>query len=178
MSVYEVMMDRLSKYVGKPTLFKWRFNLSPMYRRSTGKVISVSDDMMHIRIKVPISWRNKNYVSSIFGGSMFSAVDPFPMVQLMQLLDKNYVVWDKSAEVLFKRPAREDLYAEFTYTPEEVAALKRRVAEEKEFTFEKVTNLTNKEGTTVFCEVHKQIYIADRAFYKEKLAKRSAENRA
>lgn len=179
MSVYEKLMDGLSKYVGKPTLFKWGFNLSPMYRRSTGKVVYVSDDMLDIRVRIPISWRNRNYVNSIFGGSMFSAVDPMPMVQLIQLLDKNYVVWDKSAEILFKRPAREDLYAEFEYTQEEVEALKRRVAEEKEFTFEKVTQLTDKDRKTVYCEVRKQIYIADRAFYKEKLAKRSlAENRA
>ena len=174
MSVYAVLMDSLSRYVGKPTLFKLGFNLSPMYRRSTARVESVSDDMLHVRVRLPISWKNRNYVNSIFGGSMFSAVDPFPMVQLMQLLSKDYVVWDKSAEVRFKKPAREDLYADFTYTPDELEMIRERVANEHEFDYEKLTQLTNRDGSTVFCEVRKTLYIADRKFYQEKLKRRSA----
>jgi hypothetical protein len=54
-----------------------------MYKRSTAKIIQVSEDLLNVRIKLPISYKNKNYANSIFGGSMFSAVDPIPMVQLI-----------------------------------------------------------------------------------------------
>ena len=51
---------------------------------------------------------------------MFSAVDPFPMTQLMNLIGDEYVVWDKAAEIFFRRPAKEDLFADFIYTYEEI----------------------------------------------------------
>jgi hypothetical protein len=139
-----------------------------MYRRSTGKIIDVSDDMLDIRIKLPISYKNRNYVNSIFGGSMFSAVDPIPMVQLMNLLDEKYIIWDKSAEIFFKRPAKENLYADFSYTLKELDDIKKRVALEKEFEIVKTTALTNKDRSIVYCEVKKTIYIADKEYFKNK----------
>ena len=123
---------------------------------------------MRIHIKLPITYRNRNYANSIFGGSLFSAVDPIPMIQLLYLLGDDYIVWDKSAEVFFKRPAKENLYAEFTYTKEELDAIKKRVKEEQEIEIVKVTQLMDKGQNKVFCEVRKTIYVANKAFYKEK----------
>lgn len=114
MSFYQKIAEIGSQYIGKPKLFKYGFNLSPMYRRSTGRITTVSDDLKNIKIQLPISYKNRNYVNTIFGGSMFAAVDPIPMVQLMELLGKDYVVWDKSAEIFFKRPVSENLYAQFS----------------------------------------------------------------
>lgn len=139
-----------------------------MYRRSTGRVVFVTKDLMKVQVKLPISYKNKNYVNSIFGGSMFSAVDPIPMVQLLNLLGDEYVVWDKSAQIFFKRPAKENLYAEFVYTSEELDEIKERVAREKEIEIIKTTLLTSKDQTKTFCEVRKTIYVADKSFYKSK----------
>lgn len=168
MSFYQKMAALGIKFMGRDKLFKVGFNLAPMYRRSTGRVQFVSKDLHEVRIKVPLSYRNRNYVNSIFGGSMFSAVDPIPMVQLMNILDDSYVVWDKSAEVYFKRPAKEHLYATFTYSEEEVETIKSQVASNQETEIVKVTQLTNQEGTVVYCEVRKLLYIADKAYYKQK----------
>lgn len=143
-----------------------------MYRRSTGRVIHVSDDLLNVRIKLPISYKNRNYVSSIFGGSMFSAVDPIPMVQLINLLGNDYVVWDKSATINFKRPARQHLYADFNYTEKELEAIKKRVSEENEIEITKTTLLKDANGDKTYCEVNKVIYIADKAFFKEKRRKK------
>jgi len=101
--------------------------------------------MLCIAIKLPISYKNKNYVNSIFGGSMFSATDPIAMTQLISILGDNYVVWDKSSEIFFKRPAKENLYATFTFTKEEVQAIIDNVATEKETTITKVISLTSKD---------------------------------
>lgn len=139
-----------------------------MYRRSTSRVVFVTKDLMKVQVKLPISYKNKNYVNSIFGGSMFSAVDPIPMVQLLNLLGEEYVVWDKSAQIFFKRPAKENLFAEFVYTSGELNEIKERVAREKEIEIIKTTLLTNKDQTKTFCEVRKTIYVADKSFYKSK----------
>jgi len=174
MSFYQRAAALGTKYLGMHRAFKYGFNLSPMYRRSTARVLYASEDLLTIRIRLPISYRNRNYVNSIFGGSMFSAVDPIPMVQLINLLDSSFVVWDKSAEIFFKRPAREDLYAEFTYTEAELAEIRRRVATEREIEIVKPTLLTNKEGNITYCEVRKTVYVADKAYFKEKRKKRNA----
>ena len=171
MSIYQKLTQVGSKFLGKHILFKHGFNLSPMYRRSTGRVTWVSEDLSHITIKLPINYKNRNYVNSIFGGSMFSSVDPIPMVQLINILGEDYVVWDKSAEVYFKRPARETLYADFIYSDEEIEAIKKDVEENKEITITKNTQLMDKDKSKVFCEVRKTIYIADKLFYKTKRAK-------
>ncbi len=142
-----------------------------MYRRSTGRVTSVSEDLMDIHVRLPLNYKNRNYVNSIFGGSMFSAVDPIPMVQLMNILGDDYVVWDKSAEILFKRPARETLYAHFEYSEDEIERIKQQVAVENEITIVKTTLLMDKNKVKVFCEVKKTIYVADKSFYKKKRAR-------
>lgn len=169
MTFYQKLGEIGPKYIGIDRLFKYGFNLSPMYRRSTAKITHVAKDMLTIKIKLPLSYKNKNYVGSIFGGSMFAACDPIPMVQLINLLGKDYVVWDKSAEIFFRIPAREDLYAEFTYTNEEVAEIKAQVDAQNEIDIVKVAQLTNKDQSRTYCEVHKTIYVATKAHYKRKL---------
>lgn len=155
----------------KAFLFKVGFNLSPMYRRSCGRVIHVSKDLLHVRIRLRYSFRNKNYVGSIFGGSLFSSVDPFPMVQLINIINEDFIVWDKGAKIQFRKPAFEDLYAEFNYTHEELAELRQRVKKEKEIEIVKSTPLTNKAGDTVFCIVDKTLFIAEKSYFKAKRAK-------
>lgn len=176
MSIYQKIAVVGSKFIGKPRLFKYGFNLSPMYRRSTGRIINVSEDFLNVQIKLPINYKNRNYVNSIFGGSMFSAVDPIPMVQLMNLLDDNYIVWDKSAEIFFKRPAKENLYADFNYTQNELEDIKEKVDLENEIEIVKTTRLTNKDKSIVFCEVKKRIYIADKSYFKNKRKRRNESN--
>ena len=168
MSIYRRIAEVGSRYVGKHKLFKHGFNLSPMYRRSTAKVTEVSKDLLTVRIKLPISYKNRNYVNSIFGGSMFSAVDPIPMVQLINLLAGDYVVWDKSAEIFFKRPAKENLYADFIYTLEELDEIRNRVEKNNETEIVKTTLLTSQDRTKTYCEVRKTIYIANKSYYKKK----------
>lgn len=175
MSVYRTLSEIGSRYIKKHKLFKYGFNLSPMYRRSTARINTVSEDLLNISIKLPIGYKNRNYMNSIFGGSMFSAVDPIPMVQLVNLLGNDYVVWDKSAAIFFKRPAKENLYADFSYTLEELEEIRNNVALQKEIEIIKSTSLTNKSKTIVYCEVKKTIYIADKTYYKEKRAQSKKE---
>jgi hypothetical protein len=169
--MYQQLSKIARKFMKQSTLLKVGFNLSPMYRRSTARIEYISDDLKKIRVKIPLSYKNRNYVGSIFGGSLFSAVDPIPMIQLMYLLKEEYIVWDKSAQIRFKRPARENVYATFEFTDEEIHDIIQKVQINKEVEHPKVTHITNKSGDIVYCEVNKMIYIADKEFYKEKKKK-------
>lgn len=145
MSNYKKIAEIGSKYIGKDKLFKYGFNLSPMYRRSTAKIIRVSKNLLKVQIKLPISYKNKNYVNSIFGGSLFSSLDPIPMVQLINIIGNDYVVWDKSAEIYFRKPAKENLFAEFIYTNVEIDEIKNRLRNENEIHIVKITSLTKRK---------------------------------
>ncbi len=176
MSFYKKAMHFGKKFVKASTLYRIGFNISPMYRRSTGKIIEITDDFMHIRIRIKHSYKNMNYVGSIFGGSMFSAVDPIPMTQFLNIFDEKYVVWDKAATVRFKRPARENVYADFDITPEEVRKIEQMIEENNEIDYELTTLITNKDRSVVFCEVGKTVYFAKKDFYKQKMAARKQKS--
>lgn len=60
-----------------------------------------------VKVRIKLSYKNSNYVGSIFGGSLLSATDPILMVQLINILGNKHVVWDKAAAIKFKRPAKE-----------------------------------------------------------------------
>lgn len=176
MSIYKKIGEIGSRFIRKDKLFKYGFNLSPMYRRSTAKIISVSKDLLYVQIKLQLSYKNKNYVNSIFGGSLYSSVDPIPMGQLISIIGDDYVVWDKSAEIYFRKPAKENLFAEFTYTSTEIEEIKSRIRSENEIDIVKITSLTNKDKTIVYCEVKKTIYIAKKSYYKNKKERKKTTN--
>lgn len=165
--MYRTLTKILKRFFTDAQIYKHGFNLSPMYRRSTGKVIKVSEDLLFVKIKIPISYKNRNFVGSIFGGSLFSATDPLFMIQLMNILGDNYVVWDKDATIKYKRPAKETVFCEFVFSKTDIEKIKKEVEENGEYNLIKSTKLTNENNTTI-AELTKTIYVASKAFYKEK----------
>jgi hypothetical protein len=169
--MYQTLTKLAKKYFSEATVFKVGFNLSPMYRRSTGRVIEVSEDLLKVRIKIPLSYKNSNYVGTIFGGSLFSATDPIYMVQLINILGNDYVVWDKSAEIKYRKPAKKVAFATFEFTNQEIVNIQERVAKEKEFDLIKKIHITG-PNNEVLCELKKVLYVADKAYFKEKKRKK------
>ena len=45
---------------------------------------------------------------------MYAAVDPVYMVMMNRLLGSGYIVWDKAAKIVFSKPGRGTLTAEFS----------------------------------------------------------------
>jgi acyl-coenzyme A thioesterase PaaI-like protein len=105
-------------------LERWRFNLFPAYRGTGGRVVYIRHDWSEVRVSVPLSWRTRNYVGTIYGGSLYGAVDPIYMLMLIKILGPDYVVWDKAAAIRFRRPGRSQLTAAFQLTPELVAGIR------------------------------------------------------
>ncbi len=109
-------------------LSRWGFNWFPAYRGTGARIESIAHDWMEVRVRLSLNWRTRNYVGTIFGGSLYGAIDPVYMVMLMKTLGPGYVVWDKSATIQFRRPGRETLRAVFRLDPAELAAIKAEVA--------------------------------------------------
>jgi acyl-coenzyme A thioesterase PaaI-like protein len=138
---------------------RFKFNLFPAYRGSGGRIAYISDDYHEIHVKLPLNWRTKNYVGTIFGGSMFAATDPIYMVMLIKILGENYLVWDKSTNIRFKRPGKETLFAKFLITPDEINEIKAQLDETKSIDKVYTIELKNKAGKT-HAIIEKTLYLS------------------
>ena len=83
---------------------RWTFNLFPAYRGTGARVTYIASDFREARVRLPLNWRTRNYVGTIFGGSLYGAVDPMYMILLIKILGPDYVVWDKAATIRFVSP--------------------------------------------------------------------------
>lgn len=109
-------------------LWKLRFNLFPAYFGSGARVVFIAPDWREVRVRIPLSWRTRNYVGTTFGGSMYAAVDPIYMMMLIRVLGKGYVVWDKAASIRFRKPGTGTLYAGFRLPAGEIDAIQTELA--------------------------------------------------
>lgn len=143
----------------KTRRFRWLFNFFPAYRGSGGRVTYISADWLHVKMRLPLSWRTRNYVGTIYGGSIYSSIDPIYMLMLMKILGDEYVVWDKAANIRFRKPGRTTLHAEFIFTDEEIAEIKSLAETAK--SIDRIYNLElkDKDGV-VHAEIEKTLYIA------------------
>jgi len=111
----------------KTRLMRWRFNFFPAFRRTGGRITYISSDWREVHIKLPLNWKTRNYVGTIFGGSIYAAIDPIYMVMFIKLLGPDYIVWDKSAQIWFKRPGRSILHARFKIEDHELNAIREEL---------------------------------------------------
>ncbi|HEX7150654.1 MAG TPA: DUF4442 domain-containing protein [Thermoanaerobaculia bacterium] len=107
---------------------RWKFNLFPAYRGTGARVRYIAADFREVRIDLPLSWRTRNYVGTIFGGSMYAAVDPVYMIMLIRNLGRGYIVWDKAASIRFRKPGRDRLFATFRLDEAELTAIRDAAA--------------------------------------------------
>jgi len=130
----------------KSRLMRWRFNLSPVYRRTGARITYISSDLREVRVKLPLNWKTRNYVGTIFGGSMYAAVDPLYMVMLINILGPEYIVWDKAASIKFKQPGRSTLRAEINISKAETDYIRKALKEQNKFDRTYQIELTDEEG--------------------------------
>lgn len=151
----------------KMRLYAFALNLFPTYRRTGGRAFFIADDFSDVHVRLKLGWGTRNYVGTMFGGSMAAAADPIYMIQLIRLLGNDYVVWDKSASIRFKRPGNQTLFIRFLITGELLETIRARVATEREFDLELAADWVDKTGA-IYATVKKLLYIADKKYYKEK----------
>jgi acyl-coenzyme A thioesterase PaaI-like protein len=137
---------------------RWTFNLIPAYRGTGARVTYVASDFREVRVELPLTWRTRNYVGTIFGGSLYGAVDPVYMIMLIKILGPSYTVWDKAAAIRFRRPGRSTLFARFALDEEEVRTI--RELAEKNPSIDRVyrVDLADAAGL-VHASVDKTVYI-------------------
>lgn len=133
-------------------------NFYPPYFFSGIKVISNNEDFSYFKVRLKLSWYNKNLLGTAFGGSLYSMCDPFFMFILLINLGEGFIVWDKAATIDFIKPGKGTLFAEFKISPKEISDIKDEVdlAGKKTFTFP--CQVVNEEGILV-AKLSKDIYV-------------------
>ncbi len=142
--------------------FRLAFNFWPCYRGTGARVTYIASDWREARIRLPLSLRTRNYVGSIFGGSLYAAVDPFYMLMLIHNLGPDYIVWDKAASIRFRRPGRSTLTATFRLDEAEVQEIRDLLQDLPKVDRTYTIELVDKEGL-VHAVVEKVVHIARKA---------------
>ena len=149
----------------KSKLIRIGFNCFPAYRRTGARIYFLSDDWRDIHITLGLNWKTKNYVGSVFGGSIYGALDPMYMVQLINILGKDFVVWDKSATIKFLKPIKKKVFARFLITDKILEEIMAKVKSDQKYSIDLTTNFQDENGI-IYAEVTKTLYIADKDYYK------------
>ena len=139
--------------------FRWTMNFWPCYRGSGGRIAYVAGDWKEVRVKLRLSLRTRNYVGSIFGGSLYASVDPIYMLMLIKCLGSGYVVWDKAATIRFRKPGRSTLTATFKLDDTEIDEIKRLLETEPKLDRTYHVALVDSNGI-VHAEIEKTIHIS------------------
>jgi hypothetical protein len=138
-------------------LFKL-INYWPPFWGAGIRVDYISDDFRAVDVSLKLRFWNRNYVNTQFGGSLYSMTDPFFMLMLMRILGSDYIIWDKSASIRFKRPGRSKVFAQFRIEEDRIQELRQELASKDKI--EPVFHVTIvDENQETIAEVEKLIYI-------------------
>ena len=135
-----------------------RLNLYAPFLGAGIRVKRLAPGWKEVDVEMKLRWWNANYVGTHYGGSLYSMTDPFFMVMLIENLGQDYIVWDKSATIRFKRPGRGTVTASFRLSDQQIEEIKQALNAEKKI--ERVFTVEVKdESGTVIAEVEKLLHI-------------------
>lgn len=141
-----------------PRIARFAMNIFPPFVGAGIKVTFIRDDWQELHVAMPLRWYNKNAVRTHFGGSLYAMTDPQLMLMLMQLLGKEYVIWDKSASIEFVKPGRGTVTAIFTISDEQLADIREKIADGSKYLPEFEVKIVDEEREIV-AAVKKTLYI-------------------
>ena len=138
-----------------PPLFFQRIWVKEFHRNFTG-----------VDVKVYKSLFNRNYNSSIFGGTIFSAADPFYPILFDQIFRRKGIktqVWLKSGSVKYLKPARTSLNFSIKLAHEEIKEAELALNRNGKFVATFTLHIYNKQHETC-AVIENEIYIRDLNF--------------
>lgn len=146
---------------GRPSTVRRALNVWPPFLFSGIVVEEIGQDFRAAQVSLRPRPFTRNYVGTLFGGSLFAMTDPFWMVMIARNLGDDYVVWDKAGEIDFVSPGRARVTARFELTDETIEELRAAAADHSKVLRWFETEVMTAEGVLV-ARVRKQIYVRRR----------------
>lgn len=139
----------------------WRAKHINFYAPYLGAGIRLKDVDKYYRkfeVEMPLTSWNKNIKGVHFGGSLYSMCDPFFMWILMENLGKDYIVWDKAAQIQFLKPGTGTVHATFEIEEEIIGSIRSEleVLIKKDYVFEAFILDSNNDKVA---KVTKTVYV-------------------
>jgi acyl-coenzyme A thioesterase PaaI-like protein len=141
-------------------------NLWPPYLGAGVRVTKIAPDIRSIDVEMKLRFWNQNYVGTHFGGSLFSMTDPFLMLILLENLGKDYVVWDKSGSIRFRKPGKGTVRAHFQLSKEEIDSIRSKADTDPKVEPQFTVNILDETGSVV-AEVQRVLHVRRKDRSKE-----------
>ena len=141
-----------------PRLLRFGMNLWPPVLASGIHVAAIAADWRSARVELRLRPWNRNYIGTHFGGSLFAMTDPFWMLLMLHALPRDYVVWDRAAEIEFVRPGRSHVHAVFRLEDTMIEQVKAAAAGGEKVLRWFDTDVLDADGELV-ARVRKQLYV-------------------
>ncbi len=160
-----------------PTALKWALRFYPPFFFQRIWVKRVLEGFKGMDIKIHKSSLNINANKTVFGGTIFSALDPAHPILLDQIFKskgmKKTVAWLKSAKIDYIKPGHTNLYFSIRLSDKDIEEAYQTILNEGKVIKTFITEIFDKNG--ILCALsHNEIYIRDLTFSlrnrKKKLA--------
>ena len=146
------------KLAAKSRKLRRGINHYPPYLGAGVRVTHIADDFRSVEVEMPLRFYNRNYFGTHFGGSLYSMCDPFYVLMLANILGPDYIVWDKAANIRFRKPGKGVMKASFHLTEEKIAEI--RAAAETQPKVEPLFQVQIKDAEgSVVAEIDKLLYV-------------------
>lgn len=145
-------------------LARFLINLYPPMIFNGVKVLSLSTDFTSLKLRIRRTIFTRNHSGSIFGGSLFSAVDPYYALMFWQIFQQEGIdcsTWLKSAEIKYLKPANKKLYASLVISEEEKKQALLTIKSQGRFDAHYTIYLVDKEGVK-YVEIKQLITLKNR----------------
>jgi acyl-coenzyme A thioesterase PaaI-like protein len=152
------MKKNITQYLNQPKFLRHLMNWYGPYRGAGVKIRQLADDFSSATVQMPLRWYNRNYVGVHFGGSLYSMVDPFHMLLVMNQLGSDYVVWDKEATIEFISPGRGTVTAHFEVSPAQLQDIIDKTQNNEKYLPVFTVEVLGEDGTLV-ARAKKTIYV-------------------
>ena len=138
-------------------LRRW-INFWPPFLGMGIRIAHIAPDMKSIDVELKLRFWNANYVGTHFGGSLFTMTDPFYMLMLMANLGRDYIVWDKAANIRYKKPGRGTVRAEFRLSHRQLDDIREKLETLPKYEPRFTVEVKDEQGV-VIAEVEKLLYV-------------------
>ncbi len=137
---------------------RWMMNLWPPFWGAGIRVKRMDRDWKAIDVEMRLRPWNRNYVGTHYGGSLYSMTDPFYMLMLIENLGREYIVWDKSATIRFRKPGTGTVTASFRLSDAQLEDIRRSLETDEKLEPVFVVEVKDEQGSVV-AEVEKRLHV-------------------
>ncbi|WP_299010506.1 DUF4442 domain-containing protein [uncultured Shewanella sp.] len=139
-------------------IFKRAMNFYPPYLFTGIRIKKLSRDFRQLTVAMPLRWYNQNYVGTHFGGNLFSMTDPWFMLMLIQVLGRDFKVWDQSANIEFIKPGSGVVSCDFVITDTLLQDIYQETEKGNKYLPQLIVHIKDEAGEVV-AKVTKILYI-------------------